>query len=896
MSATEAGASFGESLEAWLNFLDSAGFRLGIREQLHVRVMYAKLAASGELPENRPLEKILELAAPLLCTQPEQQEKYTHLLKKFIPKQQISLDITTQSLDESTIRGPRQWRMWHTILAALLGGILTLFWIYQIQLGHPTVPLAHIEVTPPSTPQTYAPDLSPPTDNKVKPVPPPWLIPVRIGLLIFASLSFLGLACIAWARLRRQLYLYRTKTKNEVTEHQLTDPDLVNIEPPAAFARRVARTLLQRYTAERKVLDVLATLRATIKAVGAISPCYTKLKGTPEYLALIDVKHPYDHHTAYSESLITAMKRQGVEIEVRYFEGSPRLGCWRMKQDMSHDNPIEPHYIPSRHTSFAELAALFAGHRLLVFSETQALENQPSGKPFKWVDHLKAFPQRAWLTPMPLASWGRLEQIADAQGFLVLPMQPESLDTLAGWFSAGHLGLEIGSEWPLNYPPILRNEAIAWVTRPFPPPSEAHDDLLFQLRDYLGAQRFQWLCACAILPAITPSVTLALSRELDSDSRKLALGMAAIGALPWFRYGYMPDWLRESLINQLNKFNESRFRKIIEERLSAAIEGSEPSLLTISESKRRRLLDAWYNRRIGLAQDVVMVGFLDRGTLARLAQKIPEGLRNRLFRGGLPTYGLRNVVIGSFSFIFLSGFLALPGIWEKMVAATLKVNNLPTVSTSVVTPSDQENTARIAQEQQAVRNAKAEKDKAVLLKSRAAVQDKARQERAMAVVAKAEVDAAATLDAANTAVPVKAAAADSNVIPNVPPLKRIIHYPTDVDSVSESGKSIVFAHAKYLMADEKRIVWLEGNTDERGSSEYNTAIAQRLSDGVKKLLLRIGVKESQINSISCGEESPADTAHNNTAWSKNRRVEFIYDEDGMALCRFSRLKNLNYRK
>lgn len=106
--------------------------------------------------------------------------------------------------------------------------------------------------------------------------------------------------------------------------------------------------------------------------------------------------------------------------------------------------------------------------------------------------------------------------------------------------------------------------------------------------------------------------------------------------------------------------------------------------------------------------------------------------------------------------------------------------------------------------------------------------------------------------------------------------KRIIYYPTDGDTVPEKYWPVVLAHAEYLVAHPDRKVRLDGHTDERGSAEYNLALGQRRADNVKKMLLGEGVKEEQIEPISYGEEKPADSAHAETAWSKNRRTELNY--------------------
>ena len=113
--------------------------------------------------------------------------------------------------------------------------------------------------------------------------------------------------------------------------------------------------------------------------------------------------------------------------------------------------------------------------------------------------------------------------------------------------------------------------------------------------------------------------------------------------------------------------------------------------------------------------------------------------------------------------------------------------------------------------------------------------------------------------------------------PNSLLAKRVIYYPTDIDTISEQDKLIVQAHAEYLAEHPSITVRLEGNADERGSGEYNLALGQRRADEIKKILLMGGVKEGQIESVSYGEEKPKGITHDESSWSQNRRTDLIYN-------------------
>ena len=106
--------------------------------------------------------------------------------------------------------------------------------------------------------------------------------------------------------------------------------------------------------------------------------------------------------------------------------------------------------------------------------------------------------------------------------------------------------------------------------------------------------------------------------------------------------------------------------------------------------------------------------------------------------------------------------------------------------------------------------------------------------------------------------------------------RRSIYYDLDQFDIKDEYRSLVEAHAKYLRDNPASRILIQGNTDERGSREYNVGLGQRRSDGVKKMLILLGAREAQIESVSLGEEKPQADGHSEQAWSKNRRSDILY--------------------
>ena len=106
--------------------------------------------------------------------------------------------------------------------------------------------------------------------------------------------------------------------------------------------------------------------------------------------------------------------------------------------------------------------------------------------------------------------------------------------------------------------------------------------------------------------------------------------------------------------------------------------------------------------------------------------------------------------------------------------------------------------------------------------------------------------------------------------------QRSIYFDYDSNVVKEEYKPIVQAHAKFLQENAGAKVFLQGNTDERGSREYNLALGQKRADSVRKILSVLGIADSQVESVSFGEEKPRKEGHDEESWKENRRADIVY--------------------
>lgn len=106
--------------------------------------------------------------------------------------------------------------------------------------------------------------------------------------------------------------------------------------------------------------------------------------------------------------------------------------------------------------------------------------------------------------------------------------------------------------------------------------------------------------------------------------------------------------------------------------------------------------------------------------------------------------------------------------------------------------------------------------------------------------------------------------------------QRVIYFDYDSSDIRSEYADVIAAHGKFLAANAAVRVRLEGHSDERGTREYNIGLAERRAQTVRRALALQGVQESQITTVSYGEERPAAIGSDENAYSKNRRVEIVY--------------------
>ena len=109
--------------------------------------------------------------------------------------------------------------------------------------------------------------------------------------------------------------------------------------------------------------------------------------------------------------------------------------------------------------------------------------------------------------------------------------------------------------------------------------------------------------------------------------------------------------------------------------------------------------------------------------------------------------------------------------------------------------------------------------------------------------------------------------------------KRSIYFDYDKDVVKAEYKDLLAAHAKYVASHPKAKMTLTGNTDDRGSREYNVSLGQKRSVSVKKSMNVLGAQDTQIETVSFGEERADTNCKDDTCYAKDRRVDISYEKE-----------------
>ncbi len=479
---------------------------------------------------------------------------------------------------------------------------------------------------------------APPGWHEPKVKAPPW------WALILAALTPLAL-CAAWlanALVFKRAFLRRRKPEFPPLLLDLRSKAHSTIGFAADAFREAARKLARRTPKQTDRLDLEKTVQASLRGGGLIvEPVFATTRNTPEYLVLIERRAPGDHDYERMRQMAGRLK-EVLPVSIFAYQTEPAF------LDPEDDGRAE---------SIDRLSAKYPDHRLIVLGTGEGFLSVRTLEPTPAAEKLMRWDRRALLTPLPVAEWAQDEfQLARALQMPIGRATPEGFAALADLLGLeGEIEAELvrptGDNLAQPLPAILRLDPED-LLYPNPPDDRPISTIIAQLRTYLDAPGFDWLCALAVYPAIQWDLTLYLGAQLPrldggdpkDDPLYSEERIAAIALLPWFREGQMPNWLRRALIGAMTPTRERQVRVLVQDLLRQA---TLPEPKTDEDKIRFKLIREQMAERqrnepvVGpppelLMEDQVLVDFLAKGDVTDLEYTGPDARpeQERRFRLG----------------------------------------------------------------------------------------------------------------------------------------------------------------------------------------------------------------------------------------------------------------------
>ncbi|MDM8560318.1 CHASE2 domain-containing protein [Thiotrichales bacterium HSG14] len=433
------------------------------------------------------------------------------------------------------------------------------------------------------------------------------LSPFQVRFTLLSPFLVL-LLWLLWWQYRARLFLARQSTTVLPEIKSLFVKGTDNKFFQSVSLARTAQQLRQHISIPANLLDIIATVEKTTQSGGWFTPVTGTIKTRPEYLALIDRTTFNDHQTQLINSLINQLVDDDVLVTRYYFDTVPR----RFYPEKNQQAPF----------TLTELAQHYPEHRLMVFSDGNGLVNPITCKVVNWIEQFSVWTQRALFTLETADQWGYREQLLKEANFLILPANETGLKGLVERINTGTWQpySKPSDSFSKEFPEYLQERPRRWLEH-HAPDAPVLTELLKQVRDFLGEAGYYWFSACAVYPELRWHLTLYLGCNLEAtDGNQLWTNdrLVKLARLPWFRYGYMPNWLREQLIKNLLLPQKDKIRATLQTLLSKTSDKPLSDFkLEIATPKRKfSVLRQWVfskwiklNPKIRL-QDYVFVTFM----------------------------------------------------------------------------------------------------------------------------------------------------------------------------------------------------------------------------------------------------------------------------------------------
>lgn len=348
------------------------------------------------------------------------------------------------------------------------------------------------------------------------------------------------------------LNFYKHKRKKAIRKRELSASPPSRLELsfehwkqkiPLQRSHLLLRDLRERISGNIQQLDIPKSIDATIGSAGFPNFKYMWGKKPPEYLIFLERFSISDQQTALFDKLMGHLEKQGVALQLFYFDKDPRV-CYNAKS--------------LKRTSLYNLNQQFPKHKVLFVGSCHGWINEFTFKADEWVKTFtQGWKEKVILSTLPPEDWS-YEEVVLAGYFPIVPIG----EHLQGLRQAVQLFIQ---DKGLFQP---TNESNEHIKLELDPDIMSSEEMVIGLKQGLSPELFDWLCACAVYPELHWDLTLYLGDRLSDQTQLInTQNLLQLVRLPWFREGNMPDDLRVLLIKTLGKEKEQKVRRALLELL-----------------------------------------------------------------------------------------------------------------------------------------------------------------------------------------------------------------------------------------------------------------------------------------------------------------------------------------
>ena len=530
-------------IEALPTRLREARFVVSIGDELRLRELVRRMAeASIAL---KTLDDLVQWLGPVLCRNPDQVVALRRILGTYersaLPPEPLRPSTSSEVEVKDVQRRRRR-------LYTIVGAVLLVCVVAAGVIGYRLLPAPPACVPSPTQqcpgPVTVTP--KPPTPTPT-PIPQPqessrnW--PAAIALAI---IPVIWLAAFIVLRRRRHLGLLRDMAPDSAR------PELgwlANGEAQLFSVDRLRGSLgdwRRHRWVETPEIDVVASVRATVRAAGVPTVVRAHRPRTPDYAILIDRVAATDHLALIADVLALRLMNEQVSVSRFEYRGDPRqltaLG------DLTRATRSR--------TTLDQVITEQRDRQIVMIGDPASFFDVLTRRVRAWVEPLRELSVIV-LTPRPRAQWGVHERDLKLMGFEVAEASPEGVAEIGQVLrqrsrtalTSSSSGREARVDLQLSADPYK------WLDDR-PPHDEEIEQLIGNLEEDLDAEAMLLLAAIAVFPVVDPRLTMHVGMRLvDENGLPIAdeRRLGQIARLPWLRQGRMPEWLRVAFVEWLER-------------------------------------------------------------------------------------------------------------------------------------------------------------------------------------------------------------------------------------------------------------------------------------------------------------------------------------------------------